>query len=90
MEKDITQKTVKKDFSKSRTQRFHLVYDEEKQREYSERNRNFVQKKEMTLKENSIATLPVVRVADFGAFLSAVPVIPMMIFCFIMHSRRNR
>ena len=25
----------------------------------------------MTLKENSIATLPVVRVADFGAFLSA-------------------
>lgn len=71
MEKDITQKTVKKDFSKSRTQRFHPVYDEEKQREYSERNRNFVQKKEMTLKENSIATLPLVRVADFGAFLSA-------------------
>ena len=62
MEKDITQKTVKKDFSKSRTQRFHPVYDEEKQREYSERNRNFVQKKEMTLKENSIATLPVVRI----------------------------
>ena len=71
MEKDITQENSKKRFFKEPYPEIPPVYDEEKQREYSERNRNFVQKKEMTLKENSIATLPVVRVADFGAFLSA-------------------
>lgn len=53
-------------------------------------NQNIKEKrKELPFKENSIAVLPVVRIAEFGAFLSAGTGIRMMIFFYIMGNKQH-